>query len=115
MRLYADDALFATTTWKTIAETNCGLVFIAILDLAVSHWDSQLVATLHYILPLTQLKVLLILVRLWSIKLVRMPSKCSKSPASSYIPIFDPGQLPLQQFDSLALSEHNSTQGLHFC
>lgn len=33
----------------------------------------------------------------------------------SYIPIFDPSQLPLQQLDPLALSEDDGTQSLHFC
>lgn len=47
--------------------------------------------------------------------LVRMPSECSGSPPCSYIPILDPSQLPLQQLNSLALSEYDSAQGLHFC
>lgn len=105
--LYTDDTPLSATVWKTITETNCGLV--------VSHRDSQLAATLHYILPLAQLKVLLILVRLWSMDLVRMPSECSGPAPCSYVPILDPSQLPLQQLDSLALSEDDSTQGLHFC
>lgn len=85
------------------------------VDLFVSHFNSQLVTIPHYILPLTQLKVQLILVRLWSMGLVRMPSECSVPPSCSYIPILNPSQLPLQQLDSLVLSEYDGAQRLHFC
>lgn len=72
-----------------------------------SGYKLQLVATVHYILPPTQLKVLLTLVRLRLIALLRMLFECSESPALSYVSIFNAGQLPFQQLNSLVLSEYD--------
>jgi len=44
-----------------------------------------------------------------------MPSECSGSPPRSYIPVLDPSQLSFQQLYSLALSEDDGAQCLHFC
>lgn len=68
------------------------------------------VANRHYILPLAQL-----VDYSKAMDLVIVPVECSGAPPCSYIPILDASQLPLQQLDSLALSEDDGPQRLHLC
>lgn len=65
--------------------------------------------SLHYLFPAGEIQG-----RLWSI------CNCSGEfiylfiLTFSHISVFDPGELPFQQLDSLVLRENDRAQGLHF-
>lgn len=107
--LYADDIPFSSTVNQGIVESNCGLCSIA--DLVQGNCDSLLVtwATLQTIFSHShaQLKVPLISKAMVYGDKQECPLGVVVLPSRLHIPVLDTSQLPLQQLNPLALSEHH--------